>query len=89
VCPIPEENLKIGNDKIVWGFYDDANKTSLAKTKSMKFFLQTTPARFYTNIKGDTDFGLFGYSTTNKFINDGVTWWEIDSDGTILNTGTI
>lgn len=89
VCPIPAENLKIGADKIVWGFYDDANKTSLAKTKSMKFFLQTAPARFYTNIKGDTDFNLFGYSTTNKFINDGVTWWEIDADGTILNTGTI
>ncbi|MFH6944636.1 Ig-like domain-containing protein [Flavobacterium sp. FlaQc-50] len=89
VCPIPEENLKIGNDKIVWGFYDDANKASLAKTKSMKFFLQTTPLRFYTNIKGDTDFVLFAISSTNKFINDGVTWWEIDNLGNILSTGTI
>jgi hypothetical protein len=89
VCPVPEEDLKTGNEKIVWGFYNDAGKTSLAKTKSMKFFLQTSPARFYTNIKGDTDFNLFAYNSTNKFINDGITWWEIDSEGMILNTGTI
>jgi hypothetical protein len=89
ICPIPEEELKIGNKKIMWGFYNEANKTSLAKTKSMGCFLQTTPARFYTNIKGDTDFSGYGYTSTNRFMNDGVTWWEIDSEGAILTTGTI
>lgn len=89
VCPIAPENLKIGSDKMIWGFYNEANKTSLAKTKSMKFFLQTTPQRFYVNIKGDSGFGPYGYNTTNRFMNDGVTWWEIDSDGFILTTGTI
>jgi hypothetical protein len=89
VCPIAEEDLLIGTEKIVWGLYDDANKTSLAKTRSMKFFLQTSPLKFFTNIKGDTDFSLYGYSSTDKFFNDGVTWWEIGADGTILSTGTI
>lgn len=89
ICPIPVEDLKIGANKMVWGFYNEANKASLAKTKSMGFFLQTTPPKFYTNIKGDTDFAIYGYTGTNKFINDGVTWWEIDADGNILTTGTI
>lgn len=89
ICPIPEENLKLGMNKMVWGFYDNANKDSLAKTNSMGFFLQDTPARFFTNVKGDTDFNVYGYSGTNKFINDGITWWEIDADGNIITTGTI
>jgi len=89
VCPIADEDLKIGDDKIMWGFYDDANKDSLAKTKSMKCFLQTSPLRFYTNIKGDTDFNSYGYTSTNRFMNDGITWWEINPDGTIISTGTI
>ena len=89
VCPTPTANLKVGSDKIVWGFYGEANKASLAKTKSMKFFLQTSPPRFYTNAIGDTDFTNFNYVSPNGFINDGVTWWEIDGSGNILSSGTI
>ncbi|MNG29787.1 hypothetical protein D3C84_1152750 [compost metagenome] len=55
----------------------------------MKFFYQTSPAKFFTNIKGDIDFSSFGYSGTNKYINDGVTWWEIDVDGNIVSSGII
>lgn len=89
ICPVPTANLKVGTDKIVWGFYGEFNKTSLAKTKSMKFFLQTSPPRFYTNAIGDIDFADFGYVSPNGFINDGVTWWEIDGSGNILSSGTI
>jgi hypothetical protein len=55
----------------------------------MKFFLQTSPPRFYTNAIGDTDFTNFNYLSPNGFINDGVTWWEIDGSGNILSSGTI
>lgn len=89
ICPVPTADLKVGSNKIVWGFYGEANKTSLAKTKSMNLFLQTSPPRFYTNAIGHTDFNSFGYVSPNGFFNDGITWWEIDAVGNILSSGTI
>lgn len=90
ICPVPEEDLIIGEEKIVYGFYSDAEKTSLMKRRSKKFVLQTSPLKFFTNKIGDTDFSTFSeYTSTGHFINDLTTWWELDADGTILSTGTI
>jgi hypothetical protein len=87
ICPIPEEELLDGVDKFVYGFFVDADKE--LTTKSIGLFLGTSPVKFYTNFLGNVNFTVYGWTSTNKFINDGVTWWEIDSDGTILSTGTI
>jgi hypothetical protein len=87
ICPIPEEELIDGADKFVYGLFIEADKD--LTTKSIGLFLGTSPVKFYTNFIGDVNFTAYGWTSTNKFINDGVTWWEIDSDGTILDTGTI
>jgi hypothetical protein len=87
ICPIPEEELLDGVDKFVYGFFVDADKE--LTTKSIGLFLGTSPVKFYTNFLGNVNFTVYGWTSTNKFINDGVTWWKIDSDGTILSTGTI
>lgn len=89
ICPVDPASLIVGNEKLVYGFYSDANKASLVNTKSINFFLQTAPLKFFTNRKGDIDFSVFGYSSTNKFINDNTTWWEIDASGNIITSGII
>lgn len=87
VCPVAEEDLVAGEDKFVWGFFNLANQDS--NTTSMGLFLGTSPVKFYTNALGDTNFTQLGWSATNKYINDGVTHWELDINGNILSSGPV
>jgi len=57
ICPIASADVVPGAEKFVFGFFTDANKA--LQTKSMKFYLGTSPVKFYTNAKGDTDFSSF------------------------------
>lgn len=87
ICPIPEEDLTDGEYKFVFGFFTEANKGN--STKSIKLYLGASPVKFYTNIFGYTNFNMFGEFSTNKYINDGTTWWQIDDTGNIVSTGSL
>lgn len=87
ICPTPEEELVTGEEKFVYGFFTEANKGN--SNKSIKLYLGSSPVKFYTNVFGYTNFSMYGEFTTNKFINDGVTWWEIDATGNIVSTGSL
>jgi hypothetical protein len=87
ICPIAAEDIIPGDDKFVYGHFTEANKA--LQTKSMKFYLGTSPVKFYTAANGATNFSSFTHSSDQRWINDGVTWWEIDDTGLILNTGTL
>lgn len=87
ICPIPAEDAIAGNDKFVFGLFDLSTRGN--SNKSINVFLGTSPAKFYTNRRGDVDFTWYGWTETFKYFNDGVNWWEITNDGTILSTGTL
>lgn len=87
VCPIDEDDLIEGEEKLMYGFFTEPNKA--LQSRSGKFILGTSPVKFYTNILGDTNFNNFGYTGSLQYINDGITWYQIDATGNILSTGTI
>lgn len=87
VCPIREDAILAGSNKFVYGLSNELNKAS--NNKSAVLYLGTSPIKFYTNLIGDVNFSNFGRSADKRFINDGITWWEIDAAGNILSTGTI
>lgn len=82
VCP--STDIANATEMLVYGLYAEADK-GLA-TKSIKVYKDNTLNKFYTNILGDTAFGMYG---TNRFFNDGTNWWEISSTGNIIDTGTL
>lgn len=89
VCPINEEDLVNGNEILLYGFFNEANKGNT--TKSMMFVFDSDNNKFYTNIKGDQNFTTFGFNSTTglKYINNGTTWWEIDATGEVVNSGSL
>lgn len=87
ICPLDPSTLIDGEEKFVYGFFSEANKGNTSK--SMKVFLGSSPVKFYVNILEEIDFAIFGYNSTSRFMNDGTTWWELDPQGFILNTGTL
>lgn len=87
VCPISETDRIAGANKTVFGIFNEVNK--LNDYRSIGLFLGSSPVKFYTNIRGDVNFNKYGWTLSSKFLNDGVTWWEIDATGNIIATGTI
>lgn len=87
ICPTPAEELVDGEAVFVYGFFTEANKDNT--TKSIKLFRGTSPDKFYTNEFGDTNFSMYNEIATNKFLNDGTDWYEIDTTGNIINSGSL
>lgn len=90
ICPTPEDALVEGSDKFLHGFFNEAGKGGTSK--SIKAWLGTSPVKFYTSKIGGEDFSMYNNFTTNptvRYVNDGVTWWELSPNGTILSTGTL
>lgn len=87
VCPVKEEDLIDGEEKLIYCFFIESNKGGTLQ--SANFVLGNSPVKFYTDRLGSTDFGSYGHGTAQQYINDGVTWWRIDSTGNILDTGLI
>lgn len=94
ICPFDEELIVPGEYKFIYGPFIESEKenniTFFGEVISRKLYLGTSPVKFYCDLRGnDTYFDQLGFDFDNKFINDGITWWELDTDGTILSTGTI
>ncbi len=103
ICPVPEIELTTGVYKLVYGFLPDADKTITVGKRSIGVWFDEVGGKFYVNAFGrdtfsgeigDPNYWSFwssgdGVTADNRFINDGVTWWEISTDGTILSTGII
>lgn len=104
ICPVPEESLVPGVYKLVYAFMQESDKTETAGVRSIGLWFDEAGNKFYVNAFGRDTFvqgsdsipgqwsfwnGTDGVTSTNRFINDGITWWEIDVDGTILSSGTI
>jgi len=90
ICPTPEEDLIEGVDKFLYGLFNEAGKGGTGT--SIKAWLGSAPVKFYTSKVGGEDFSIYNNFTTNptiKYLNDGVNWWEIAPDGTILSTGLL
>lgn len=92
ICPVPLEDLVVGNHMLVYGFYDGI-PTKTDVTRSQGIFLGTSPLKFYTNEFGDDDFTMFSpifnQFQGSQFFHNGTTWWEIDNQGNILSTGSV
>jgi hypothetical protein len=103
ICPVPTEELVPGEYKLVYGFLPEADKAVTTGKRTIGLWYDEAGERFYVNAFGRDTFsgdslnpnywnfwnGGDGVNAFDKYINDGVTWWEIDVDGTILSTGTI
>jgi len=94
ICPFDESLIPDGSEVFVYGFLPEAekvnNQTPLGKAISKKLYLGTTPVKFYCDLRGDaTYFVNLGWTATNRFINDGTTWYELDISGNIISSGLI
>lgn len=102
VCPIPESSIAIGTEKIFYGFLPFSNKGDNFKlnefgTKicvSKKLFINDNLERVYSDIRAIP--GSFedlsstsAWTSTNKYINDGTTWFELDEYGFVITSGLI
>lgn len=87
ICPREESSLVSGTEKFVYIMFNEANKG--LTTRSTKFILDEDLNKFYINRLGEVTFNTFGFTETNSYLNDGTTWWQIDSVGNILNTGLL
>lgn len=87
ICPVLEEDLVDGVKGLYWGFFVEASKT--LKSISIGIVYSSTENRFYANIFGINTMAVFGWSSTKNYINNGTTWWRIDLNGNILETGSV
>jgi hypothetical protein len=87
ICPTAPADLIVGENVIVRGFYSEADKAS--NTKSIRLFKETSTNIYYANIFGTYGIDVFGWNATNRFMNDGTTWFELDVNGNVLTTGLI
>lgn len=91
ICPIPAEDLIDGVSTLYYGFFPEANKG--LNTRSIGLVFDAPNNKFYSNIFGLDSMAVFtgtaAWTSTNNYINNGVTWWRIDVNGNILETGTI
>lgn len=85
VCPTPQTITgKVG---VYYGFLTEANKT-VTTGKTMRFLVVGN--NFYTNEVGGQDFSLYyGWTSTNAYVNDGTTWYQLDATGSIISQGVI
>lgn len=92
-CPINVNLLPEGEEKFIYGFLPESLKESdinnLEQCTSKKIFLGSSPIKFYSDPTGLNPLSDLGWTSTNKYINDGITWWELNSSGDIISTGTI
>jgi hypothetical protein len=90
ICPTPDADLIAGTEVILWGFYTEANKA--LQTKSIKAWRGVSPDKFYTSKVGGNNFSIynnFASAPLIKYVNDGVSWFELDATGNIISTGTL
>lgn len=89
VCPIDKNTKTPGAQKIMYGFFDEANKASTTGKSFGAYLGGTFVTKFFTNRNDGNDFSIYEWGAGLRYINDGVNWWEIDVIGNILSTGTI
>lgn len=88
ICPVPAEELIAGEAVFVFGFFNEAGKAGVSKSK--KLYRGTSPDKFYTSIFGTENFSMYSdFTSAGHFFNDGTNWYEIDTDGTILSQGAL
>lgn len=102
VCPIPLISLPNGTEKIFYGFLPLENKGDNFKDDgfgqifciSRKLFINSVSGRIYKDVRGISGVfsegsGISGWTATNRYINDGVNWYEVDEAGFVLSSGLI
>lgn len=101
VCPINPLTLPNGTERIFYGFLPLANRGDKFKDNgfgtlfciSKKLFINDVLGRIYNDIRGIP--GTLnisypnGWTSTNKYINDGTTWFELDEYGFVITSGLI
>lgn len=101
VCPLNITSLPNGSEKVFYGFLPFSEKSNKFMDNgfgsiyciSKKLFINSSQGRVYKDVRGIPD--LFSgnsfndWTSTNKYINDGTTWFELDENGFVIATGLI